>query len=105
MQDKSPPTVRFPEEIWQNVASRLSLRDWARASGACRTTWNLQLVDVAVTDHDNLGVSGEEQLAQNDPEMFDILCEFVFSRCTAVQIYYQNASLMMLNTPLLLTNH
>ncbi|EIE21762.1 hypothetical protein COCSUDRAFT_56208 [Coccomyxa subellipsoidea C-169] len=65
-EDESPPTVRFPEEIWQNVASRLSLRDWARASGACRTTWNLQLVNVAVTDHVtdhvNVGVSGEEQL-------------------------------------------
>ncbi|EIE21765.1 hypothetical protein COCSUDRAFT_56211 [Coccomyxa subellipsoidea C-169] len=32
-EDEPPPNVSLPEEIWQNVASRLSLRDWARASG------------------------------------------------------------------------
>ncbi len=61
VQDEPPPTVSLPEEIWQNVASRLSLRDWARASGLCRTTWKLQLLDVVVKDDDNIGASGELQ--------------------------------------------
>ncbi len=38
----------------------MDVRDWARVSGLCRTTWQLQLSSVKITQKSNLGVSGEQ---------------------------------------------
>ena len=42
--------AQLPAEIWQKIASFLTLREWAKACGACRTTWNLQLLRVSMTE-------------------------------------------------------
>ena len=31
------------EEIWQNISSHLSTREWAKAAGTCKTTHTMSL--------------------------------------------------------------
>ncbi|BDA45935.1 hypothetical protein COCOBI_08-0270 [Coccomyxa sp. Obi] len=50
---RRPPTAfpHLPEEIWLRIASLLSTKEWAGASGACRALQQLQLehIDMAAT--------------------------------------------------------
>ncbi len=60
----------LPDEIWQKIASHMSIKDWAKASGMCKTTWILQLHSVKVTGSQSLGVPGKGfQLHQFFPHL------------------------------------
>ena len=35
--------VNLPPDVWRIISKKLTIREWARVSGTCRTTWQLQL--------------------------------------------------------------
>ena len=41
--------TELPEAIWENIASHLSLKDWAKASGTCRVTSKIHLQKIDVS--------------------------------------------------------
>lgn len=41
--------LSFPPEVWQLIACQMSMTEWARVSGICRTTWELQLDEINLT--------------------------------------------------------
>ncbi|CAL8462078.1 g1609 [Coccomyxa elongata] len=50
---ETPPAAfpHLPEEIWLHIASLMSTKEWAGASGACRALHRLQLehIDIVTT--------------------------------------------------------
>lgn len=48
----------LPNEIWQQIASYLTLREWAQFSGTCKATWSLQLQDIEILKQDCIGAAG-----------------------------------------------
>lgn len=41
---------QLPFEIWQQIASHLTLREWAQGCGACKTMSQLQLQNVRLSE-------------------------------------------------------
>ncbi len=50
--------LSLPEDVWRNVASHMTLREWARVSGLCKSTWKLDLHSILVPEQGSLGVQG-----------------------------------------------
>ncbi len=50
-------TMALPGEVWLKIADHMNIYDWAKASGTCKATWQLQLETVCIdTDlHDDGG--------------------------------------------------
>jgi hypothetical protein len=38
--------MTLPIEVWRIISSQMSIREWVRVSGTCKTTWKLALEDV-----------------------------------------------------------
>lgn len=38
--------MTLPIEVWRIISSQMSIREWVRVSGTCKTTWQLVLEDV-----------------------------------------------------------
>lgn len=60
-QDGSPShfEISLSEEIWQKVASFMDVRDWAKISGLCKKTWQLDLPSIMITQSSSMCVPGE----------------------------------------------
>lgn len=48
----SCPLLRLPVELCQQIATSMTLRDWAQVSGVCKTLWRLPLLEVKITAKD-----------------------------------------------------
>ncbi|BDA48750.1 hypothetical protein COCOBI_12-4320 [Coccomyxa sp. Obi] len=48
---KAPAKVELPEPLWAQIASHLSIKDGAKVSGTCKTTFRLQprTIDIPLT--------------------------------------------------------
>ena len=53
----------LPIELWQRIASCMSLRSWTSAASTCKALWNLQLVDLDLEG----GSAGESYNVLNKP--------------------------------------
>lgn len=42
----SCPLLRLPVELWRNIATFMTLREWAQVSGACKVMWRVPLLEV-----------------------------------------------------------
>ncbi len=40
--------VSLPTEVWQLIAARMDSKDWARASGICRASWEVQVEEICL---------------------------------------------------------
>jgi hypothetical protein len=38
--------MKLPTEVWRIISSQMSIREWVRVSGTCKTMWQLALEDV-----------------------------------------------------------
>ncbi len=45
----SCPLLRLPVELWQHIATFMTLREWAQVSGACKLMWRLPLLELKIT--------------------------------------------------------
>ncbi|BDA43735.1 hypothetical protein COCOBI_04-7500 [Coccomyxa sp. Obi] len=50
------PGPELPDEVWFVIAEMVGQKDWARASGTCKTFWKTQLrvITVQSNKHDEL---------------------------------------------------
>ncbi|BDA45359.1 hypothetical protein COCOBI_07-1460 [Coccomyxa sp. Obi] len=67
--------VDLPAELWARVAAHMSLRDWARASGTCRSTKAVCLKNLTIKNIPAAGV----QWASRMLDTADVLCSSAHS--------------------------
>lgn len=46
----------LPIESWQKIASYMSIRDWAKVSGSCRSTSHMPLMKIQLTGLDEVRI-------------------------------------------------
>ncbi|EIE18831.1 hypothetical protein COCSUDRAFT_59762 [Coccomyxa subellipsoidea C-169] len=54
--------VAFPPDVWRIIAGHLTLNEWARISGTCKTTWQLQLDELHLTWRQGLHAADRQYL-------------------------------------------
>ena len=59
-------STQLPPDVWRFIASRLSVKEWAKASGISKTTWNLQL------DKLDLDLTHWQGLAGDSLELYEV---------------------------------
>lgn len=59
------PLRALPEEIWRMIASYMDVKQWAKTSGLCKTTWKLQLDSIELSPYDVTEMPGEQHIVMS----------------------------------------